>query len=329
MSKLFLNLMRFAGESKEDFFTECLAATLQEDTALARHFLVALCVQGIDEVSIRNSAIKIETQAPFPHSCVDMVFKVGGLSVGVENKLWSREGEGQLAKYLRLPLNRVAFITGYYSRISPEVLNHPSYMKPTNGRGHFMWSDFFTLVETSAKRPSTSVLNKALLALFVHLGFEPPRPEIGDLLDPDDLLAKENRRNFAKLWTHTRTRLQERGWTSFSSGSIAELYVRKGNSKQLSWVWLDPVQQPGNLRVGLNFDRGVDLDKAVAEIEASTNPLIAQAVVIQRMARRDKSKAPVVDVQISFNTLFGKISTADSMSKRLADYVLAVLDLVS
>lgn len=98
MNDLFVKLMKFTGE-KEDFFTECVAATLKADERLCKGFLAAPCGEEVDGVSVRDTGVSVETQQKYVESRVDMVFRVGpDKTIGVENKLWAAEGEGQLSK---------------------------------------------------------------------------------------------------------------------------------------------------------------------------------------------------------------------------------------
>lgn len=113
---------------------------------------------------------------------------------------------------LKLGLDRLVFVTAYSADIADQVANNPSYLKPGDGRQHFHWSDFWSLLEKSTNESGSTVLNDALFGLFAHFGFDPPRPEIGDLSDPDEGRRKENRENFAKLWNLTRAGLEEREW---------------------------------------------------------------------------------------------------------------------
>lgn len=150
MSDLFVNLLRYADE-QENFFTECVAETLRQDPSLSRSFLAALL--GTEHVS--EEVPRIQTQVNYARSCVDMVIRVGDMAIGVEHKLWSPEGKGQLSKYLRLPLDRVAFVTGYEAPRLHALKDNPKYLRPKGRRDHFMWHDFFPLVErSSAARPA-------------------------------------------------------------------------------------------------------------------------------------------------------------------------------
>ena len=138
MSDLFVRLTRYTSE-KEDFFTECLAAALRDDTELASRFVGKLCER--DKILAGKPVTSVETQVCFPegHSCLDMVLQINGrFSWGVENKLESPEGvaptgKRQLEKYRDL-VDRLAFITGYHTIVSEKVLCDPRYLRPVNGR---------------------------------------------------------------------------------------------------------------------------------------------------------------------------------------------------
>ncbi len=333
MSDLFLKLMKYTGE-KEDFFTECLAAALQEDRDLARQFLIRLCGSQVNGINVSTATIHLATQVPFPNCRVDMVFSLNeNLPIGVENKLRSPEGrsdEGsQLEKYLRLPLARLAFVTGHYVRVSKSVRENPRYVKPPNARDHFLWSDFYDLVEDTTRSPACTVLNHALLSLFKHLGFDPPHPSIGDLHAPDLKVKKQNRRNFAKLWDPTRNRLRERGWQRITTGSIAELVLHKGKSKKLGRAWLDPLWAPGSLRIRLTPLKGTHPSDMAAAIESVNLPSNDTIRTRDECVPRKGGKVPVLDVFIPMRSLFEGATESEAMARRIAEFVLPVIDAVS
>lgn len=328
MKDLFKRLIKFT-QQKEDFFTECLAATLREDLLLSRMFLQKICGQEVEGVKIVDSHIDIETQYQYSGSRIDMVFKLDNkVNIGVENKLWSPEGVDQLLKYLKLPLNALCYITGYHSNISRDVKENPLYLKPADGRAHFMWQDFYEDVNMCVERESYHVLTYSFLELLVHFGFDPPHAEIGDLLDPDEDIAKNNRQNFAKLWRSTQKGFRERGWKSISRGSIAELYVQEGLAKHLNWAWLDPIWQRGSLRIRLNLHYGIVLYDIVKLLEILRNTHYPDMEVITTTARRGKKLMKVIDVLIPMRILFSGLSDAESIGQALSNYTLAVFDTV-
>lgn len=327
MEDLFKTLMKFT-EQEEDFFTECLAATLREDLSLARASLETICGPEVEGVRIADSRIDIDTQVQFRGSCIDMVFNLdNNISVGVENKLWSPEGPGQLSRYLKLPLDALAFVTGYYATVSPTVLENPRYLKPAKRRDHFMWQDFYEDLRIHAERGPRPCLTDSLLGLFEHLGFAPPHPEIDDL-HPDEDVDGQDKRNFAKLWEPTRQGLRERGWKTIRPSYIAELYVEQGSSKRLEWAYLDPIWQRGSLRIGLTFQEDVDLSEMASLLEESKEILHPDMEVVIAKRHRKEGLIDVVDVLVPMTKLFEGLTHAESIAQRLSDYTLAVFDIV-
>jgi hypothetical protein len=127
----------------------------------------------------------------------------------VEHKLYSPEGKGQLAKYLALDaFDAVAFVTAYASDISPEVLEDPRYARPSGPQPHFLWSDFYDLLENGAG----SALTSPLRSLFDHLNFQPPTAAVGDLNTMDEEVRQRERANFMKLYAPLAAALRDRGW---------------------------------------------------------------------------------------------------------------------
>lgn len=332
MSRFFVQLIKRVSE-KEDVFTECVAGALREDPGLARRFVLRLCGDNLDGVDVRTAAVDVGTQLPFPASanvpacCLDMILTLDGTTrIGVENKLFADEGRGpegvrdQLRNYLKLQLSRVAYIRAQEAGVAADVLSNPKYLTRAD-RQHFLWSDFYLDVETSVG--SGLPLTRALLDLFLHYGFEPPKPEIGDLKHPDKTVAEANRRNFAKLWEATRAELSKMGWASISPGSIAELYVDGGPSKRIKKAWIDPTWARGLLRVRLTpySDKAAEVEEALRSAFLPHH----DDVDIERGRAVNRVRDPeYVQVTISFRKLLGETDDAQAMKKLLAEFVAAV-----
>jgi hypothetical protein len=330
MSRLFVQLIKRVSE-KEDVFTECLAAALQEDSGLAREFLHRLCGKTIDGHDIAASHLAISTQRGFPATqiltaCrVDMVFTVNGTTtIGVENKLFADEGPNQLQKYLRLELSRVAYIRAREANVSEDVRGDSRYLKPAN-RSHFLWSDFYFDVDTCAHDGSASPLTRALRELFLHYSFEPPKPEIGDLRDPDRTISENRRRQFAKLWALTESDLRRMGWKHIAPGSIAELYVNDGVSSRVKQAWLDPTWGRGLLRIRLTPFEGKESD--LADVIRSTDLPYGDDVDLQLgHAPRRVRDHEYVELTISLRKLLGQTKDPETMKKVLAEFVVRVFE---
>ena len=261
-----------------------------------------------------------------------MVFRLNDKNeIGVENKLWAREGENpkgerQLWKYCQLGFSRLAFVTGYHTSVDERVLKKPCYLRPRNNRSHFLWTDFHPLIEGTARKEGSSVLARALLEVFSYLGFTPPHPEIGDLRDPDPDRQRHNRENFAKLWERTRLGLKERGWNELMPGAIAELYVKRGTARRVDWAWIDPTWGTGVLRVRLTLRDGVAETEVAELLRSQPLPHGGDALVSKIDVRGRKEPGTVIEVATPLRQLLGDASDAESMAQRLAEFVLAVFD---
>ena len=278
---------------------------------------------------MRSAQVEIVTQRGFPASsagpscCVDMVFTLGrGRRIGVENKLFAEEGKDQLRNYLRLDLTRVAYITARDTRVENDVRNCDRYLKPA--RGHFLWADFHPQVESCATRALAPLLTKALLELFQHFGFEPPKPEIGDLLDPDESVRRANRENFVKLWETTRLGLSRLGWKQIDPGSIAELYVDDGPPGLVKRVWLDPTWGRGLLRVRVTPHEG-KLTEVEERLLAAELPHREDLEIYRGRGAGRVRDPEYADVTISLRKLMGGTADTSIMKDQLAEFVLAVL----
>jgi len=324
VSDFFVKLMRYSNE-KENTFTECLAEALRSDPALCKRFLGELA--AAERGDRRPAGIRaVGTQVPFPPgSCVDMVIRTAGMSIGVEHKLWSPEGRGQLAKYLQLPLDRIAFVTAYEAPGLDDVKDHPAYLRPRSGRLHFMWHDFQPGVEESASA-SSGTLTRALLALFRHLGFESPPDTIPDLWALDAQAQRGNRLQFARLWEKAEAGLRARGWRRLRRARLAGLTYRADESASVERVWLDPTTIRGSLRIRLSPRRGLSADQIASRVERASVSFREHLVITQEGASRASGRAVVVDVLVSLPTLLGDLTGAEPIAQRLGDYTLAIID---
>jgi hypothetical protein len=279
--------------------------------------------ESVEGIRISDAAISIVTQKSYPRCCLDMVLSLDGkVELGVEHKLWSPEGQDQLHRYCGLGLHGVAFITGYQARIADEVLSDSVYRRPPSGRPHFLWADFYRIVEKHARGTTAATLTRLLLELFDHLGFNPPHPAIGDLLN------KDNRHNFAKLWGPTRIALAHRGWRRITRGSIAELWVDEGRSDRVARAWIDPTWVPGVLRIRLTPMKNVQCGDLVNALSAAR--LVGEDVHIEAgVAPRRIRDREFVQVAIPLRNLFGESTNTDEMADQLAGFVLAVFDAAS
>ena len=332
MSRVFVQLIKRVSE-KEDVFTECLAAALREDAALRRQFVLKLCGREVDGVDVHGATIDVATQCGFaakagvPACCIDMVLTLDGATkIGIENKLFAGEGRDlqgapdQLKNYLTQPLSRLAYVRAQDANVAEDVLQSPRYSKPAY-RQHFLWSDFYEDVEACAQQDR--LLTRALLELLKFYGFEPAKPEIGDLKDPDPVTAEANRRNFAKLWETTKAELSRMGWTRISPGSIAELYLDDGPSGRIKKAWVDPTWSRGLLRVRLTPQIGAE-ERVKEALHSATFPH-HDDVEIQGGRAPGRVRDPeYVQVTISLRKLLGEATDAETMKRLLAEFVTQV-----
>jgi hypothetical protein len=337
MSDFFIRLMKVTAHS-EDVFTECLAETLRNDPEFRRGFLEKLCGPVIDGSILAPGAIDLETRVAFDGAVPDMVFRISGeVSIGVENKLESPEGKDdngrtQLGKYLELvnagELDRLAFITGYPTRVSGKVTSHKGYLYPLEDgekqRDHFMWRDFYHLIEKRASRSRTGSV-KALKSLFKYLGFEPPSPNIGDLNDPDPETARRNQRNFARFWDLMHQRLRERGWDIGGTGNSG-FSVENGKADRLRTISINP-QNGIVLRLYLSLRKGVSHQAVINDLNRLAKDYGEDLRVDQTTVRRPRGgqlyKPPVVRVLYPLRKL---VEDKKRIAEKLAEIVLAVID---
>jgi hypothetical protein len=88
-SHLFYRISKAAGVEdttcREDFLTECLAAALAEDEALARAFAVHLAGPVAPMNGGSEWRVQVETQVNHPGACLDLVLRMTtGAAIAVE-----------------------------------------------------------------------------------------------------------------------------------------------------------------------------------------------------------------------------------------------------
>ncbi len=156
---------------KEDFFTESLAYALQKDRAFLNGFVQLIA--GNNLLNIPESKFEVKTQVSVPFGRLDMVLIIDGkTNLVIENKLWSKEGEGQLFKYISNDeIDHLAFITaesGY--KVDRKVLNSQKYLRPKDAE-HFTWDTVFPVLEQVCGRAESHYSIAELRSLFAYLGF--------------------------------------------------------------------------------------------------------------------------------------------------------------
>jgi len=217
----------------------------------------------------------------------------------------------QLARYLSVPtIDGVAYVRTAFKPPETTVLEHPKYMRP-NDRQHFLWRDFFPLLEES-RNPYTGWL----LEGFEALGFTPPNPTVGDLTLP------ENRHNFAKLWNSTRACAHDLGW-KVGTGDVVEIYLEPTRSTLARQVWVSPNGERLLLRITPLAEEAVaEVLERVREVSSSSN---APFFVEGRSLRRGASKASVIEAWAPLRKLLGEATTTDMIEERLRLFVEPVL----
>jgi hypothetical protein len=235
---LFLTTRRLSIGHYEDHLTEFFAAALQLSER-ARHAYFDIAIRPFAEKSGWGAChiTNIDTQFCFDEAKCrpDMVLTLSnGKTIGCEHKLDACETLGpevderlQLERYLDLEIDALIYVRASWKPPSPNVLRNPKYIvRP--GSEHWLWTDFYKIFE-KADEPFCVWMREA----FEQLGFTPPHPWIGELETEND------RRNFAKLWSKTRSFAHELGW-SVSAGSITQLYLHENRNSLASWIYIQP-----------------------------------------------------------------------------------------
>jgi hypothetical protein len=252
--KLFVRVRSLVGTSKENLLTECFASVLQADARAASEYWRRVTRGRPDLFGLKGN-VRVATQQSFAarSARIDMIVQRAGRTVGVEHKIGSPEGNSQLKRYVSLPRAEaaaIAFVSQDYRVVAADVLRVRRYLRPSGRQPHFVWSQFYPLVETSAHRGS--VLAAATLRLMEDFGLRPFHPLIGDVRQA----ASDAR---LRKWYEPLVRsLRKRGWeyvrSSIRDTRKSEFWIEVGPSDTLDVVRLDPFSEPTSLLVVLKAD---------------------------------------------------------------------------
>ena len=319
---------------REDFITECFAAVLQADGRAARQYWRAITANGPKSLSRATGPISVETQksAGRGSSRLDMVVGCGGRRIGVEHKLMAPQGKGQLRKYVKLPgtdVSYVVLVTGGYQQVSTQVLSSRRYLRPSPTEDHFLWSDFYRLLQHSAARGYQ--IAKATIELFDKLGLQPTHPLIGDLRTADLSRRLKADQRLKKAWQPLVKTLRGKKWSVGSSirrDRKSEVYVCFGPSSLLREVWLDPQSSPSSLRVRLKTSSRRKRDEILAAI---TRPGIS-IPYLQGLGPEPVRLPPsvrgnhwAVEFRAPWGQLLRHCRTRADLARRLRRFVLQVM----
>ena len=312
---LFTSTQRMAVGSVENHLTEFVAAALILNHSFRRGFgEILLVTQPFAPITA------VETQVDYQNGCCpDVRLSLGdGRVILCENKIEAVEtsakdsNRGQLERYLDLGVDGVAYIRGSWKPPTYKVLNHPKYIKPAN-REHFLWRDFYNLLQGD-------VFLEWLRKGFEDMGYTSLLSSIGDLSDPDRDKKLANQREFAKLWTLTRSNLKQMGWHT-QTGSRIDLYLDNKSSQWSKQIFVSPYMAERFL-IRVTPRRGHLQDILDAARDVSVSMFLRPMVEVQKIKRKD-GLTEVVDIQTSLFNVLRNASTPDDMEKALCGFVSA------
>ena len=316
---------------REDHLTYFLAAALEKDAAFrAAYERVVLINAPIGTAAKPAQIASVACQVAFPgaDSRADMVLTLAdSRRVLCEHKLDAPEGivkiigtdpKRQLEKYLRLPVDAVAYFRPMTCELSSVVQNHAKYLRP-NDLTHFLWDMLYEPLQAG-----TTPLSCWLADGFKKLGFTPRVASIGQLWPDGDPKVKGNQTNFAKFWGRTRM-FASTNWR-ITTGRRCQLARHPLDSKfpavrAIDQIMLDLPAQGGTLlrlRVNVSPDKQEEVLRLVlSSAEKAGYGLEAQA--------GNSSAGLCVDADISLTTLLGEAQSVQDMEDRLYLYVHPIL----
>ena len=328
---LFTGLLRWSDNKealivRENFFTAALLGVLNEDRIFARAFVKRLCGERkrFGPHSIAHSEISLEPRKARTASlkgeqfrCYPDITLVVSSSSGrpkrlqVEVKLGAPEGKkagspSQLAKYLAFgSRDNLGYIRGYPQPVERVVLTNPLYLRPKNRREHFLWSDFFPLVEEGSKRLRTGALHRGLLGLMKAQGFAPLDDRLPDLYGAH---AERERLIFQPLWNSLHAALNAKGskWVCLPPKTNATMWASSLDGLKLEF---NPTRVPGALRIWVSVKSGSRqraLQHALLERLPGKLGTTWPGIAIHDPG---KSTYPAVNITIPFRSVLGRASS--------------------
>lgn len=319
---------------REDFVTECFAAVLQADGRAADSYWRILSSSLPESIRTVTGPLGVRTQitASTGNSRLDMLVTRGLFLIGVEHKIFAPQGDTQLPKYLSLPrvdISHIALVTGDYQSVADSVLESRKYVQPGGNAQHFLWSDFYALIEASEARGYE--VAKATRILFDNLGLQPAHPLIGDLrtVDLERRLQLDKKLKRALLPLIDSLRKRKWGWvgSSIRNDRQSEIYVLDGPSDLLTEVWLSPMRSPSSLCVRLKTTSVIKRSRILESLlHSGIGPqsgwMSVEPVRLQNSARGNHW---AVDIRAPWKRLLKRVSSRASLETALERFVVGVM----
>ena len=327
---LFLGTRRLTAAG-EDHLTEFMCAALRVDSRFQEEYGRIVLREFARENGWPDPVIKstsTQVVSPEARSQPDLLLELAsGHHVICEHKLEASETEladkedqaapGQLGRYLTLNVDGVAYFRSDWAPPGEEVLRHPRYIKPSH-REHFLWEDLY-----EALRDGTHEICQWLREGFEELGLTPPHGLLGELRGDSDQVV-ENQKNFAKLWSRTRSWCRDLGW-KVGTGSRCELYLRDGPASVVDEIYITPLRNRGRtLLIRLVPKRLENLEGFLARVRVATGAArVSPEVKIRRT--RPGGNRPVVDVSVPLFELLPEEGDPDAMQQLLLEFTAPVI----
>ena len=198
----------------------------------------------------------------------------------------------------------------YWKSPNSKVLKHPKYIQPKKGE-HFLWRDFYHEFDEE------DFFQNSLKKGFKKMGFTPPHPSVGELDNKEE--NKQNRRNFAKFWSPTKTYANQQGW-KVGTGSVVELYLSEGKGELASNVYITPMKVERFL-IRITPKKG-KVDELLQKIEILARQHELSPDVSKKTILRAEGKIEVVDIATSLFIVLGEeTQEVLDIEKKLLNYV--------
>lgn len=331
------------GLSVEDFFTELWAYVLKNHLELRNNIL------SLIGAKIHETDWCIETQVEYPPASLsgsklpcrpDLRLSCQEACLLFEHKIDAKQhyeniiddlgfelAYSQLERYLATDESaRVVLISLGTMQIDSKVLNNPRYLRPKD-RPHFLWGDFYPIVQDYAAAQGKEDLFIIELRRFMEaLEMMPPREGVGIIPSANEPGMKAERAAMKRFWEKAIETLRANGWIKIYWGLEIEVRHPEFPDVKLSFEMRFGErmgQTDGFLKVRLRILDGEAIDRDCLKNRLSSQGYVARVYSTKTSEKPPRKCWDIIGVtRVTRPEYIGEGDPGD----RLADFVLDVLD---
>lgn len=324
---LFTNTKKFA-TSKENHLTEFFTAALVLSEKLRKNIINFLGKSSDFEIESQVTISKINSQTTFAdfNGQPDMEIKLSdGRVIIFENKIdapqtLDSEGEPQLERYLELPVDGLVYVRESWKNLDKKILKSNRYIRPPHGEDHFLWRDFYPLLE-KVDEPLCQWVKEG----FENEGYTPPPENIPPLYTPDGKYLKENQKEFAKYWKKTQAWAKRQGWKTGKS-SYKDLRLHSHSEKPR--IKISPSKNNSSeFSIQIDVPNSIEVKNFRTQLEENIDVEISVNFE-QKTMKREAGDVEVIRVKTTLNKIIEGLEKPEEIEDALFRHVKGVLQII-